>query len=151
MMSEISINVHWQRTAPSLKPGNYDNAHDITFNPFCTMPGDAAPDWGGDASATNPEQAMAAALSSCHMMTFLALAAKADWPVATYQDQAEACLGKNETGHMAVTELKLAPRVTFDKGFQVANEEVNKMHHRAHRYCFIANSISAKMLIEPVA
>ena len=52
--------------------------------------GDAAPDWGGDPEHVNPEQALAAALSSCHMLTFLALAAKLGWPVVSYTDHAVA-------------------------------------------------------------
>lgn len=148
-MSALSIDLSWSRNSPDLTPGEIDNGHEIIFNDRCALPGDAAPDWGGDATATNPEQALAASLSSCHMMTFLALAAKAGWPVATYADHAEAFLGKTETGRVAVTELKLSPRVAFDTGFEVTEEKIVKMHERAHRYCFVANSVSAKMTICP--
>ena len=82
---------------------------------------DSAPDWGGDPGNTNPEQALASALSSCHMMTFLALAAKAGWPVATYHDYAEAHLGKNPKGQMSVTRIDLHPVVRFDTGFSVSD------------------------------
>ncbi|MEP4038027.1 OsmC family protein [Pseudophaeobacter sp.] len=149
-MSELSIDLSWFRSTPTLAEGKIDNGHDITYNAQFTLPGDAAPDWGGDADATNPEQALAASLSSCHMMTFLALAAKAGWPVSTYADHAEASLGKTDKGLMAVTELKLMPRVSFDTGFQIGAEKIEEMHERAHRYCFVANSISAKMTIVPV-
>ncbi|KIC20362.1 OsmC family protein [Leisingera sp. ANG-Vp] len=149
-MSELSVDVSWFRNTPHLIEGQVDKAHEILYNSQFTLPGDAAPDWGGDPDSTNPEQALAASLSSCHMMTFLALAAKAGWPVATYADHAEAALGKTEKGMMAVTELKLSPRVTFDTGFDVTPAKVEEMHERAHRYCFVANSISAKMTITPV-
>ncbi|MEM1428525.1 MAG: OsmC family protein [Pseudomonadota bacterium] len=148
-MSELSIDVSWSRGAAVLVPGRFSNAHDITYNAHYTLPGDAAPDWGGDATSTNPEQALAASLSSCHMMTFLALAAKASWSVATYHDHAEAILGKTAEGKMAVTDLKLSPRVTFDTGSEQPDDAVLEMHARAHRYCFIANSVSANMHIEP--
>jgi len=149
-MSDLSIDLTWTRDTPTLAPGKFSNAHDITYNADYTLPGDAAPDWGGDASATNPEQALAASLSSCHMMTFLALAAKASWSIATYSDHAEAVLGKLPDGKMAVTDLKLAPRVTFDTGMERSSDEIEKMHERAHRYCFVANSVSARMHIQPV-
>ncbi|WP_127115860.1 OsmC family protein [Shimia sediminis] len=149
-MSELSIDLNWSRNTPNLAPGKIDNGHDITYNSYYTLPGDAAPDWGGDATATNPEQALAASLSSCHMMTFLALAAKAGWPVATYADHAEAYLGKTDKGLMAVTELKLSPLVSFDTGFSISGDEIKEMHERAHRYCFVANSVSARMTISPV-
>ncbi len=149
-MSNLSVTLSWTRNALNLAPGQYSNAHDITYNADYTLPGDAAPDWGGDASATNPEQALAASLSSCHMMTFLALAAKASWAISTYHDHAEAVLGKLPDGKMAVTDLKLSPRVTFDTGMEKSPEDIEKMHERAHRYCFVANSVSARMHIKPV-
>ncbi len=148
-MSDLSVDINWHRTSPTLAPGEYENSHDITYSADYTLPGDAAPDWGGDPSATNPEQAIAASLSSCHMMTFLALAAKASWPVATYSDHAAAKLGTAANGRKAVTDIKLTPRVTFDTGFVLSDQELQKMHARAHRYCFVANSISANMEIEP--
>lgn len=71
-----------------LLTGQYANAHSVQFNSDCDIRVDAAPDWVGDPAHTNPEQALASALSSCHMMTFLALAAEAGWPVASYSDHA---------------------------------------------------------------
>ena len=76
------------------------------------------------------------------MMTFLALAAKARWPVASFHDRAVAHLGKNTKGQMSVTRVDFHPVVGFDEGFTVEAEEVEKMHHRAHRYCFIANTLA---------
>ena len=97
---------------------------------------------------TNPEQALAASISSCHMMTFLALAAKAKWPVSSYEDKAEAFLGKNPKGQMAVTKIRLNPSVQFSDGFTVSDQEMNEMHDRSHRYCFIANSLSEEVEFE---
>ena len=76
------------------------------------------------------------------MMTFLALAAKANWPVATYYDCAVAHLGKNAKGQRSVTRVDLHPVVRFDTGFAVDAAELEQMHHRAHRYCFIANTLA---------
>ncbi len=87
-------------------------------------------------------QALAAAVSSCHMMTFLALAAKAGWPVASYQDHAVAHLGKNPRGQMSVTQIDLYPVVKFDPGFTVEPEKLEEVHRRAHRYCFISNTLA---------
>jgi len=141
-MSDLSIDLHWQRLEPELTAGKYSNAHVVQYSNHCEMQVDAAPDWGGDAGNTNPEQALAAALSSCHMMTFLALAAKAKWPVASYYDHAVAHLGKNARGQMSVTRVDLHPVVRFDTGFSVAAGELKQMHDRAHRYCFIANTLA---------
>jgi len=141
-MTDLSIQLHWQRIEPELQPGKYSNAHTVQFNGSYDLQVDSAPDWGGDPINTNPEQALASALSSCHMMTFLALAAKAKWPVATYYDYAVAHLGKNPKGQMSVTRVDLRPVVRFDTGFSIDEAELKQMQHRAHRYCFIANTLA---------
>ncbi len=140
-MSALSIALNWQRDSTELKPGQYSNAHQVVFNEHFNIVADAAPDWGGDQTNTNPEQALAAALSSCHMMTFLALSAKAGWPVSQYEDHATATLGKNAQGQMSVVRICLKPKVLFDSGFQVTAAELEKMQQRAHRYCFVANTL----------
>ncbi len=141
-MSALAIDLHWQRVGPALDGGKFSNAHSVQYNRAHELQVDAAPDWGGDPDHTNPEQALAAALSSCHMMTFLALCAKAGWPVASYHDHAEAHLGKNARGQMSVTRIDLNPVVRFDTGFSVSEDKLAEMQHRAHRYCFIANSLA---------
>ncbi|MGB8622042.1 MAG: OsmC family protein [Paracoccaceae bacterium] len=141
-MSDLSIELHWQRAERALKNGKYSNAHTVQYNERYDVQVDAAPEWGGDPDNTNPEQALASALSSCHMMTFLALAAKANWPVASYHDYAVAHLGKNTKGQMSVTRIDLHPVVRFDTGFAIDAAELDQMQHRAHRYCFVANTLN---------
>ncbi|PWE30021.1 osmotically inducible protein OsmC [Maritimibacter sp. 55A14] len=141
-MSDLSIELHWQRAEPALQTGKYSNAHTVQYNDSCDVQVDAAPDWGGDPGNTNPEQALASALSSCQMMTFLALAAKAGWPVASYHDYAVVHLGRNARGKMSVTRVDLHPVVRFDTGFAIDATELEQMQHRAHRYCFIANTLA---------
>ncbi len=146
-MSALAIELHWHRAEPALETGKFSNAHSVQYNRSHELQVDAAPDWGGDPDHTNPEQALAAALSSCHMMTFLALCAKAGWPVASYHDYAEAHLGKNPQGQMSVTRIDLNPVVRFDTGFSVSDAQLNEMQHRAHRYCFIANTLAENVEI----
>ena len=141
-MSDLAIQLHWHRATPVLQAGAYSNEHTVQYNNQYDVTVDSAPDWGGDPANTNPEQALASALSSCHMMTFLALCAKAGWPVASYHDYAEAHLGKNPRGQMSVTRIDLHPVVRFDTGFSVSDEELAQMQDRAHRYCFIANTLA---------
>lgn len=141
-MSDLAIELNWQRAEPALQPGKYSAEHTVRYNNSYDVQVDAAPDWGGKAENTNPEQALASALSSCHMMTFLALSAKVGWPVASYHDYAEAHLGKNAKGQMSVTRIDLHPVVRFDTGFDVEPAELEQMQDRAHRYCFIANTLA---------
>ena len=147
-MSELSIQLKWQLGEGELVQGKYCNSHEITCNDQFRITADAAPDWGGDIANTNPEQALAASISSCHMMTFLALASKAKWQVSSYEDKAEAFLGKNSKGQMAVIKIRLNPSVQFSDGFTVSEQEMNEMHNRSHRYCFIANSLSEEVEFE---
>ena len=127
-MSELSIELRWQRSAQGLHAAKYSKAHIVRFNDNCELHADAAPDWGGDPANTNPEQLLAAALSSCHMMTFLALAEKAKWPVASFHDRAVAYLGKNASGRTSVTQVDLHPVVGFDTGFSVDATDMEEAH-----------------------
>ena len=146
-MNALSIKLDWQRTEAELTPGKYKNSHNIIYNDDNKVIVDAAPDWGGSIEHTNPEQALAAALSSCHMMTFLALSAKANWPVLSFTDHAIAHLGKNSKGQMSVTRIDLNPNVTFDDGFSVNKKKLQEMQKRAHDYCFIANTLADSVMI----
>ena len=149
-MSELSINLKWSLGEGELTPGKIPNSHEVIFNQEYKIISDAAPDWGGSPSNTNPEQALAASVSSCHMMTFLALAAKMKWPVSSYEDKADAVLGKNSKGQMAVTKITLHPVVTFEGDFSIGDQEMKEMHDRSHRYCFVANSLSDEVGFEVV-
>ena len=146
-MSDLSIELHWQRTTPVLATGTYSNSHIVQMNRLHEIDVDSAPDWGSDPAHNNPEQALASALSSCHMMTFLALAAKAGWPVASYHDYAEAHLGKNPKGQMSVTRIDLHPVVRFDTGLALNDKDLAQMQDRAHRHCFIANTLAESVEI----
>ena len=146
-MAKISIDLLWKLGDGKMTPGNYSNQHQITFTPNIKITGDSAPDWKGNELNSNPEQTLAASLSSCHMMTFLALAAKMNWPVLSYTDNAIATLGKNSKGLMSVTKLELNPKIKFSDKFSVNPDEMKKMQDRAHRYCFIANSLSEEVKV----
>ena len=146
-MSKISIDLIWKLGEGKMSSHNYSNQHEITFTPNIKIIGDSAPDWRGNELNTNPEQTLAASLSSCHMMTFLALAAKMNWPVLSYKDNAIATLGKNSKGQMSVIKLELNPKVEFSGSFKVDKIEMKKVQDRAHRYCFIANSLSDEVKV----
>ena len=147
-MTKISIDLTWKLNDGVLSPGKYSNKHEIKFNDKISINGDAAPDWKGDKQNSNPEQTLAASLSSCHMMTFLALAAKMKWPILSYTDNAIATLGKNSKGKMSVTNIELNPKITFSNNFLVDSKKMKEVQDRAHRYCFIANSLSEEVIVK---
>ena len=98
----------------------------------------------------NPEEALAAALSSCHMMSFLFVASKKKYIVETYEDASVAILAKNDKNKMAVTQLYLKPKVTFRGENQPDKAAIDALHHLAHEECFIANSVLTEIIIDPV-
>ena len=145
-MSSLSINIEWNLQEKSLKPENFSKNHKIYINDHIFNAG-SAPEYGGKENEINPEQSLAASISSCHMMTFLALAAKMRWPVKSYKDKAFAFLGKNSKGKMCVNKIELNPKIVFEDDFSVSSKEMDKMQDRSHRYCFVANSLSDEVEI----
>ena len=146
-MENLSIELNWALGKGELNYGKYSTDHKIKINDEILLNASSATEYGGSPNNLNPEQALAAAISSCHMMTFLALAAKMKWPVITYEDKAVAYLGKNSKGNMSVNKIELNPKITFQNNFSVSDEEMAKMPDRSHRYCFIANSLSEEVEI----
>ena len=144
-MKELSIDLNWDLSGKDFVPGVYSTDHIITINNEISIPSSSAPEYGGNKNNLNPEQGLAAAMSSCHMMTFLALAAKMKWPVLNYSDKAIAYLGKNSKGKMSITKIELNPKITFKNNYNVTHDEMVKMQDRSHRYCFIANTLSAEV------
>jgi organic hydroperoxide reductase OsmC/OhrA len=148
LMSEYEAKLSWSLGAGELAFGKYSTNHRMTFSGGLSATLTAAPEYGGDSRYVNPEQALAAALSSCHMMTFIALAAKARWKLRKYQDRAVALLGKTDDGRTRVSEIVLHPVTEFEPGHEIEPGKLSEMHERAHRYCFVANAISCEMRVE---
>ncbi len=146
-MKNLSIELNWVLGNGELSYGKYNTDHKIKINDEILLNAGSAAEYGGSPNNLNPEQALATAISSCHMMTFLALAAKMKWPVISYKDKAVAHLGKNSKGKMSVNKIELNPKITFQSNFSVSDEEMVKMQDRSHRYCFIANSLSEEVEI----
>ena len=138
------IDISWHREGVFSHEG-FERRHDIRFQPQVGLPaGGAGNDFGAD-----PEQLLAAAMASCHMQTFLALAAKKRLQVESYRDRATATLAQREDGRFWVSCLTLRPVVTFS-GEKIPDEAaINAMHDKAHEHCFIANSVISAVVIEP--
>ncbi len=147
-MENLSIKLYWNLGSGELSYGKYSTDHKIKVNEKLSIDASAASEYGGNPNNLNPEQALAAAMSSCHMMTFLALSAKMKWPVKTYEDKAVAYLGKNSDGKISINKIQLNPKITFKDNFIVTEKQMSEMQDRSHRYCFIANSLSKEVKVE---
>jgi organic hydroperoxide reductase OsmC/OhrA len=150
-MSEHGAIVEWQRSG-EFDRRVYSRAHSLRFHGGVEVPGNAAP---GNIPATvpsvpgvDPEQALVAALSSCHMLWFLDFASREKFVVDRYRDEAIGTLEKNAAGKMAVTRIVLRPLAVFS-GVPPSREQLESLHQKAHEHCFIANSINSQVSIEP--
>jgi organic hydroperoxide reductase OsmC/OhrA len=97
---------------------------------------------GGDPDRADPEEMFVASLSSCHMLWFLSLARAKRFKVTAYEDEPEGTMDGTRFTHVV-----LHPKVAFDG--DVGDEQIESLHHRAHERCFIANSVSCPVEIEP--
>ena len=149
-MTEHIVNLLWKNESEDFSYKNYDRTHSWKFEGGIVVTASAAPEYFGKKEFVNPEEAFAASLASCHMLTFLALASIKKYSVGTYEDIAVAILEKNEKSRMAITKLYLRPKITFTGDIIPDETKINELHHAAHKECFIANSVLTEIIIEPV-
>ena len=153
-MSTYTAEVLWQRGDQDFLGNRYSRRHLIRFDGGAELTGSSSPHVVplpfSDPAGVDPEETFVASLSSCHMLWFLSLAAKAGWQVDTYADNASGTLARNTNGRMAMTQVTLRPRVVFSGVRRPDAEELQRLHHRAHDECFIANSVTTEVRCEPV-
>jgi len=147
-MSEHRVKVKWARDRDDFNFESYDRDHEWTFEGGIEIKASAAPGFQGNPDCVDPEEAFVGALSSCHMLTFLAIAAKKRLIVDSYEDDAVGFLEKNANGRLAVTRATLRPKVVWGGDKTPTPEEIKKIHDHAHHACFIANSVLTEVSIE---
>ncbi len=149
-MSEHRARIEWKRTSADFTYDTYNRAHDVLFkNGDIRLASSAAPAFKGDADRVDPEEAFVASLSSCHMLTFLAICARKRLVVDSYVDDASGTLEKGEGGKLWMANVILRPRVRFAADTHVDMALLDDIHHKSHADCFIANSVKTKVTVEP--
>lgn len=152
-MSEHVATVEWSRGDQPFLDNRYARAHDWRFDGGAVVRGSSAPssvpEPMSDATAVDPEEALVAAVSSCHMLFFLAFAGKAGFVVDRYSDDAVGVMGRDERGKISITQVTLRPAVVFSGETRPDAAALEALHHRAHEACYIANSIRAGVTVEP--
>lgn len=142
----------WESNTDDFTKNQYSRAHHWSFDGGQTVLASSSPHVVrvpfSDPAGIDPEEALVAAISSCHMLTFLYHAAKKGFSVQRYEDNAEGLMGKVGDGRFAVTRCTLKPLVQFI-GKQPTREELDHLHHLAHEECFIANSVKTEIICEP--
>jgi organic hydroperoxide reductase OsmC/OhrA len=153
-MAEHSAEIAWERGDQDFVSNRYSRKHVLRFDGGAEVPGSASPHVVpppmSDASAVDPEEMLIASISACHMLWFLALAAKQRFVVDRYVDKSVGVMAKNAEGRMAVTVVTLRPDVTFSGERLPTRADIDHLHHAAHDACFIANSVKSEIRCEPV-
>ena len=146
-MSEHNVTVKWERGGAEFSYQKYPRDHTWSFDGGHTMTATAAPAYLGNPANVDPEEAFVASLSSCHMLTFLAVAAKRRFRVEHYADEAVGFMEKNADGKLAVTRVVLRPSITFGGDRHPTAAELHEMHELSHGECFIANSVKTQVTV----
>ena len=150
-MSDYFATVEWRLTEGDFLQGQYSRLHEWRFDNGTTVAATASPHivptpWS-DGNLVDPEEAFVAALSSCHMLFFLAIAAKKGLVVEHYRDSARGVLADRGDGKLAMTRVDLNPAVVIANSEATTPELLNSIHHLAHEKCFIANSVTTEINI----
>lgn len=152
MSHTYQATVHWQREDGAIFTDNkYSRVHEWRFDegvvvPASPAPASVAPPMSrGD--AVDPEEALVAACSSCHMLFFLAFAGRRGFVVDSYTDTAVGVMTKNEAGKHYISAIALKPEIVWSGEKQPTDADIAALHARAHAECYIANSIRAKITI----
>lgn len=152
-MSTYTAQIRWSRGEQQFTDNRYRRAHAWKFDGGVEVPASSSPAVVpvpmSDASAVDPEEAFVAALSSCHMLWFLSLAARQGYTVDSYADDAQGVMAKNAAGKFAMTQVTLRPLALFSGEKQPDHAALNALHHTAHEECFLASSVRSEIVIEP--
>jgi organic hydroperoxide reductase OsmC/OhrA len=152
-MASYTATVSWKRAANETFTDNrYSRGHEWAFDGGMRLRASSSPHVVpkySDPAGVDPEEAFIASLSSCHMLTFLYLAAKKGFVVDSYIDEAQGKMAKNDKGRFFVSEVVLHPKINWG-GPAPDRTALDELHHAAHGECFIANSVVTDVRCEPV-
>jgi len=143
-MSTHTADIDWTlKSGEDFLKGRYSRGHTVRFDGGVVVLASASPHvvgkWAVE-EGVDPEEMLVAALSNCHMMSFLHVARLAGFTVTAYRDHAEGVLEAIAPGRHAMTKVVLDPKIEW-AGITPDAEALEQLHHQAHEVCFIANSV----------
>jgi organic hydroperoxide reductase OsmC/OhrA len=154
-MSTYTAELVWERGAQDFSSNKYSRRHLLRFDGGTEVPGSSSPSVVplpmSDPAGVDPEEAFVASLSACHMLWFLAIAAKRGFTVDRYEDSAVGVLERNAERRFAMTTVTLRPRIAFSGAKLPTPEELEQLHHKAHEECYIANSVKTEVRVAPAS
>lgn len=150
-MAEYTAKIVWNRNQAIFTDNRYSRGHRWLFDGGIDVPASSSPHVVplplSVGEAVDPEEAFVASLSSCHMLSFLYIAAKRGYIVDSYKDEAVGVLAKNDLGKLAMTRVTLRPDARFGGERRPTSDDVTAMHHEAHEQCFIAQSVKTEITV----
>jgi organic hydroperoxide reductase OsmC/OhrA len=151
-MHYYEARVSWERSGAKFTDNRYSRVHEWFFDGGVKVRASSSPSVVppplSAADAVDPEEALIASTSSCHMLWFLSLAARKGYVVDSYVDEARGEVGKNAEGRTAVLRIVLRPRIAFSGDRQPTASDLEALHHAAHEQCFIASSLKSEVVVE---
>lgn len=150
-MTRYLAEIAWRRNGGVFTDHRYSRAHTWSFDGGAVVPGSSSPHSVrvpmSDPSAVDPEEALVAAASSCHMLYFLSFAARAGLLIDSYEDAAVGVMEEVGGGRKGITVIHLRPRVKLSGQRRPTDEMMRGLHHEAHESCYIANSLKAEIVV----
>lgn len=151
-MHRYDARISWRRNGATFSDDRYSRGHEWSFDGGVRVSASSSPRVVpapySVVEAVDPEEALVASASSCHMLWFLSLAARRGFVVDSYVDDAFGVMEKNPAGKLAFTRITLRPRVEFSAQKSPTGAELDALHHAAHDECFIANSLKCEVVVE---
>ena len=147
-MSVHQAAINWQHAPHETEAGTYSRNHLVALNGDQQVNVSASVEFKGDSSCADPEQMLVSAVSSCHMLFFLAIADFQGYRVESYDDNPVGYLERNDKKGMEMTRIVLSPRITFGGDKMPDQKTISRIHANAHKNCFIRNSITAEVTID---
>ena len=153
MQHRYGAKIAWQRDGAAFLDNRYGRSHRWEFDGGTVVAASSSPlvvpEPMSDARRVDPEEALVAAVASCHMLWFLSLAARRGFVVERYEDEPCGTMEPNERGKLAFTRVVLRPVIEFAGERRPTADELAALHAAAHDECFIANSLRATVRVEP--
>jgi organic hydroperoxide reductase OsmC/OhrA len=150
-MSQHKAKIEWKGWTPEFGLGKYSRVHTWSFDGGLTVPASAAPGVVPppfvDLAGVDPEEAFVAAISSCHMLTYLHVARRAGFQIESYVDEAVGDMAKNDKGIPWVATVTLNPTIVYVGDKRPSHEEEAQLHHKAHEGCYVSQSVKSDVKV----